>query len=96
MSNPSDTPNSTDKIINTLLRLIEVLENSWTKRQREIVNYYRVHPDYTYEQLSKHFGFSKQAASQFLKATNWEVITEGDNLVRELLKGLYSGTDRVK
>lgn len=67
----SDTPNPTDKIINTLLRLIEVLENSWTKRQREIVNYYRVHPDYTYEQLSKHFGFSKQAASQFLKATNW-------------------------
>lgn len=86
----SDTPNPTDLIINTLLRLIEALENSWTKRQREVVNYYRVHPDYTYEQLSKHFGFSKQAASQFLKATSWEVVAEGDKLVKELLRGMYS------
>jgi len=92
----SDTPNPADKIINTFLRFIEVLENSWTKRQREIVNYYRVHPNYTYGQLSKHFGFSKQAASQFLKATNWEVIAEGDNLVRELLKGMHSRSDKVK
>ncbi len=92
----SDTPNPTDKIVNTLLRLIEVLENSWTKRQREIVNYYRTHPDYTYEQLGKHFGFSKQAASQFLKATNWEVITDSGNLMRELLKDMCSRTNKVK
>jgi hypothetical protein len=55
-----------------------------------------VHPNYTYGQLSKHFGFSKQAASQFLKATNWEVIAEGDNLVRELLKGMHSRSDKLK
>lgn len=92
----SDTACPTDAVMNTFLRLMEVLENSWTRRQREIVNYYRVHPHYTYEQLSKHFGFSKQAASQFLKATNWEVISEGDDLVRELLKGACSREGSVK
>jgi len=92
----SDTPNPTDTILNTVLWLIEALENSWTKRQREVVNYYRVHPNYTYEQLSKHFGFSKQAASQFLKATSWEIIAEGDRLVKELLGRMYSRKGGVK
>ena len=86
----SDTPNLKDDTINAFFRLIEALESSWTKRQREVVNYYRVHPDYTYDQLSNHFGFSKQAASQFLKATNWEVISEGDNFVKKLLKNMSS------
>lgn len=86
----SDTPNPRDDLINASLHLIEVCEKSWTKRQREIASYYRLHPNYTYDQLGKHFGVSKQAVSQFLKATNWEVITEASNFVEKLLKDMYS------
>lgn len=84
----SDTFNLTDDTINTLLRFIEVFENSWTKRQREIINYYRLHPNYTYEQLSRHFGFSKQTASKVLKAANWDLVSEGYNLINKLLKNI--------
>ncbi|OYD14685.1 hypothetical protein CH333_03290 [candidate division WOR-3 bacterium JGI_Cruoil_03_44_89] len=85
----SDAPNQTDTIINTLLRFIGVLENSWTKRQREIANYYRLHPDYTYEQLGGNFGITKQATSQILKAGNWELIADAENLVKILFKNSY-------
>lgn len=88
----SDTSSQIDDVINTLLQFIEVLEHSWTERQREVVGYYRRHPDYTYEQLGKHFSVSKQSISQTLKAANWEAISEGENLTKELLKkmDLYS------
>lgn len=92
----SDALSRTDLIINLFLRFIEAIESSLTKRQREIVNYYRIHRDYTYEQLGKHFGFSKQAASQFLKAANWEVITEGDDLIKKLLRDMYLFPSKVK
>lgn len=92
----SDTPNQTDDLINMLLRFIEVFEYSFTKRQREIVNYYRLHPNYTYDQLAEHFNTSKQSISQILKAANWELISEGGNFAKEFLKNMYSNTDGVK
>ncbi|MDO9575472.1 MAG: SatD family protein [bacterium] len=85
----SDLLNQTDAIINTLLRFVEVLENSWTKRQREIANYYRLHPDYTYEQLGGNFGITKQSIRDILVAANWELISEAENLVKVLFKNSY-------
>jgi hypothetical protein len=84
----SDTQSHPDKVINTLLRFIEVLENSWTKRQRDVVNYFRLHPDYNYEQLGKHFKTSKQSVSQILKAANWSAISEGEILLNSLLENI--------
>jgi len=88
----SDTTNQTDEILNTLLRFIEVLENSWTRRQREVVNYVRSHPGSTYDQIGNHFTISKQAVSQILGAADWAAISEGENLLNHLLGSLSSNT----
>ena len=92
----SDVPNQADLIINSCLRLVEAIESSLTIRQRGIVSYYRTHRDYTYEQLGRHFGFSKQAASQSLKAAKWEVIAEGDDLIKKLLGYMYLFPGKAK
>ncbi|MEW5937424.1 MAG: SatD family protein [Candidatus Thermoplasmatota archaeon] len=84
----SDTPRQIDDVINTLLYFIEVLGSSWTKRQQEVVSYYRAHINYTYEQLGKHFGISKQSVSQILKGANWSAISQGEAVVNKLLDGL--------
>ena len=81
----SDMTNQTDEILNTVLRFIEVLEESWTERQREVVNYVRLHPGSTYEQIGNHFAISKQAVSQILAAADWAAISEGENLLNNLL-----------
>jgi len=86
----SDTTNQTDEILNTVLRFIEVLEKSWTKRQREVVNYVRLHPGSTYEQVGNHFTISKQAVSQILGAADWAAIAEGETLLNHLLGSLNS------
>lgn len=87
-----DTTNQTDEILNTILRFIEVLENSWTRRQQEVINYLRAHPGATYEQIGHHFGISKQAVSQILGAADWAAISEGEHLLNRLLESLNSDT----
>ena len=87
----ADVTNLTDDTINTLLYFIEVLENSWTKRQREIANYYRLHPDYTYEQLGTDFNVSKQTISKCLKSAHWEIIKEGESIVKATIKSTKNG-----
>ncbi|MBE0516607.1 MAG: hypothetical protein IBX41_04340 [Methanophagales archaeon] len=82
----SDTTIQTDEILNTVLRFIEVLEDSWTARQREVVNYVRLHPGSTYEQVGKHFKISRQAVSQILAAADWAAISEGEALLNNLLE----------
>ncbi len=91
----SDAPNQTDEIINTLLRFIEAFENSWTKRQQEVVSYFRLHPDYTYEQLGKHFGISKQTIYDILNAADWATISEGEALLNKLLRNINSDVKRI-
>jgi hypothetical protein len=82
----SDTTNQIDEVINTVLNFIEVLENSRTKRQQEIVNYYRPNQRRTYEQLGKKFGISKQSVSQILDAANWDAISQGETVVNRLME----------
>ena len=71
--------------INTFLETIEGLENSWTKRQRKIINYYRLDQDYTYQKLGEHFGISKQSISQILKAARWDLISTNEAQINRSL-----------
>jgi predicted DNA-binding protein YlxM (UPF0122 family) len=89
----SDTTSLADETIDTLLHFIEVMENSWTKRQREVLHYYRLHPDYTYEQLGSHFGIAKQSVRDILKAGDWDLITEGETVVNKLLQDMCSHSE---
>jgi len=89
----SDTTSLADETINTLLHVIEVMENSWTKRQREVLHYYRLHPDYTYERLGRHFGITKQTVSKILKAGGWDAIPEGETMVNRLLQDMSSQSE---
>ncbi len=89
----SDTTSLADETINTLLHFIEVMENSWTNRQHEVLHYYRSHPDYTYEQLGSHFGIAKQTVSKILKAGGWDLIAEGETVVNKLLQDMCSHSE---
>lgn len=86
----SDTTTLADETINTLLHFVEVMEDSWTKRQGEVLSFYRSYPDYTHERLGRHFGISKQSVGQILKAGDWELITEGETMVNKLLQDMRS------
>lgn len=74
-----------DNILNVLFHFIEVFEDSWTNRQREVVNYCRFHPELTYEEIGKHFSVTKQSISQTLKSAGWSALREGEELIRKLL-----------
>lgn len=84
----SDTTSLGDETINTLLHFIQALESSWTNRQREVLHYYRLHPDHTYEQLGNHFDIAKQSVRDILKAGDWELITEGETVVNRWLESM--------
>ena len=79
--------NQVDDIINTMFLFFETIERSWTKRQKEIVSYYRLHSDYTYEEIGKKFGISRQSVYQILKSANWHIVLEGESLIQRLLMG---------
>jgi hypothetical protein len=87
----SDGTSQADEIVNTLLHIIEMLEGSRTGRQREIVNYLRLHPDYTHKRVAKHLGISDSSVSQTLRAANWGTVLELEGLVGELLRCNPSG-----
>jgi hypothetical protein len=77
-----------DETLNTLLHFIQSLEDSWTERQREVLGYYRLHPDHTYEQLGDHFGIARQSIRDIVSAGDWELISEGETLVNKWLESM--------
>ena len=81
----SEEENTFDNTINTLMYLIYIFEKSWTKRQKEVLSYYRFHRDLTYEEVGKHFGISKQSISQILSGAEWSAVSEGENLINKLV-----------
>jgi len=85
---PDHTP--LERVVNTVLHFVEVMERSWTNRQREIVEYYRLHPGHTYEKIGEHFGCTKQAVSDVLLSAHYKVVAEGIDLVRDSLQGGFS------
>jgi len=88
----SDGENQSDEVINTLLKFVGAIENSWTQRQREIVHFYRLHPEYTHEKMGQYSGISQPAISKILKAANFELVSEGEALVRNIIRS--SGAKR--
>lgn len=82
----SDESGRFEDTVNTMLLLIETMENSWTRRQTEVAHYYRLHPDYTYEKIGEHFGASKQFVYKILKATHFQVILEAEGQISDWLK----------
>lgn len=82
----SKEPTLTDDIFNNLLFIIELLENEWTPRGREIINYFRRHRDYSYEQVGQHFQISKQGVYKIVKSTHWKSLLSIEDLVKKLLK----------
>lgn len=81
----SESENQTDEIINEISRLIETIETAWTKRQRQIVDYYRIHPDQTHQQISDHFKVDRIVVTKILKATHFSRIAATETLLRKLI-----------
>jgi predicted DNA-binding protein YlxM (UPF0122 family) len=82
----SKEPTLTDDIFNTLLFITELLENEWTPRGREVINYFRLHQDYSYEQVGQHFHISKQSVYKIVKSTHWKSLLSIEDLIKNLLK----------
>ncbi len=70
---------------NAIFFLIQSIEEKWTRRQREIVNFYLENPELTYEKIGKHFGVSKQTITKILKAARFNAIHEGESALKRLL-----------
>ncbi len=75
-----------DEIINPIIQLIEDIKSDWTQRQREIINFVRRHPDYSYSRIGEHFGITRQAVEKTLKSARWETVREAEVAVQELTK----------
>lgn len=82
----SDEPNLIEAVVNVLFHFVQALESRWTKRQREIVSLCRTQSDWTYKEIGIHFGITRQSVSQTLKSAKWEVVKEGEEVLRALLK----------
>ncbi len=80
--------NFLDAPLNAILYLIHSIESGWTERQREIANFYRLNPLTTYEEIGRHFGVTRQTIMKILKAAKFHAIKEGEEAIRELLKGV--------
>ncbi len=89
-----------DDVLNTILYLIEGIEDGWSERQREIIKFYREHPGVTYEQLGEHFGITKQGIYKVLHNARWKHVKKGEECVRMHLKfitnvGLHSIVNHI-
>ncbi|RKZ32725.1 hypothetical protein DRQ33_05390 [bacterium] len=78
-------PNLDDKILNTLFLVVEFIENSWTQRQRELVQFYRMNSHLTYQKVGEKFGITEQNANKIINAGNWNLLQESEALIRDIL-----------
>ncbi len=67
-----------DQLVNVLLLLMETIENSWTKRQREILSYFRLHPEFTRESLGRQFGITQPTVSEIFKIAHYDAISAAE------------------
>ena len=80
-----DKPTEADQLVNLLLSLQGAIEARWTAREREIVDYARLHPDNSHERLARHFGISRQAITKSLGSAGWDAIHEAELHLRGLM-----------
>lgn len=81
----SEETNVMDRILNVLFYFIQTIESGWTERQREVITFYRSRSDFTYEEVGRHFGITKQAVYSILKSADWRAVNEGEEIIRTLL-----------
>lgn len=74
-----------DEIVNTIFNLITIIRDKWTKRQKEIVEFYKS-GELTYEDVAQHFRVTKQSVSQVLKTANFEAIQKAENCLGTILR----------
>jgi hypothetical protein len=75
-----------DEVLNAMLELIFGLESKRTRRQLEILQFYRVQHERTYEDVGAFFGISKQSVHGALKASSALILVRADDIVRRLLR----------
>jgi predicted DNA-binding protein YlxM (UPF0122 family) len=77
-----------DKIVNSMLALINLVKNGWTHRQKEIIKCYKS-GEMTYEKVAKRFGVTKQYVSKVMQSTYWKDISEAEETIRKMLREIY-------
>jgi hypothetical protein len=75
-----------EKVLNTLLLLTETIELSWTKRQREILNYYRLNPQLIHDQLATHFQVDRSTITHILRDSYYKVIYKAESTLKAHLE----------
>jgi hypothetical protein len=77
-----------NQIVNTMLNLIEIIEDSWSQRQQEVINYYRMNPEMTHEQIANHFTIERSTVTHLFLDTRLKTIVEAE---ATLIKVFSSG-----
>jgi predicted DNA-binding protein YlxM (UPF0122 family) len=90
-----DESRPTDQAVNALLRLRDALRSRWTARQRELITFYRAHPDYSYADLAEWLHKSPQAVHKRLKAASWDAVVEAERAAGALLQTATGRHDAI-
>ncbi len=79
---------SFDETINIIVDLLSTIKKRWTKRQREVIKYYRSKENLKLEDVARVFDVTKQSISQILDAANWRLVTRTEEKIRNLLSNV--------
>lgn len=74
-----------DRLLNLLLQTIHHIEKNRTRRQNQIISYFRNNPKAGVEEAAEHFGISRQAVYKILKKSGFHLTRKLENLVRAIL-----------
>ncbi len=77
--------NRRDRTMNVILQLLETLEMNWTNRQREIINFYRLHPQLTHLELGNQFSITQPAITQVLRAASFSTLYAAEQEIKQQL-----------
>jgi len=75
-----------DELVNTILDLVFLIRDSWTNRQRQIVNYYQGHKELTQSEIAFHFDISQPAVAKVLQRTKVNHIDRAKAVLENELK----------
>jgi len=73
-----------DETLNVMISLVDTIKRGWTKRQREIISYYKG-KELTYSELGKRINVTKQSISKILKAADLEMVERAEEVIGEYL-----------
>ena len=74
-----------DRLVNTIFSLMSIIKESWTDRQREMVNYYLANLNLTQKEIAYEFGVSQPAVAKTLgRAKAKQIERTNEVLVSQL------------